>query len=1019
MKRCFLKILCAFVLLLTINQTADAQNKLVIGKVTNESGAPISSASVLLKGTANGTSTDSIGAFSITAPGNGVLVVSYVGYTEQDVRINNRTEIPVVLKAGQSTQLSDVVVIGYGSAKKGDLTGPITTVNTENMLKRTTATPMDAIQGSVPGVQVVSNGAPGSSPEVRVRGVGSFNNTSPLYVVDGIFLDDIGFLNPNDIAEMSILKDASGSAIYGVKAANGVVLITTKKGRLNMKPQVTYNGYAGFQMPRKSILSDGPTYTKYLLSLNSAADSVVIRKSAEKYGGTGLNPSTNTDWYDELTRSNALLSNQSVTIRGGGEKVTYSIGLNYIYQNGVMKAKNDYTKYNFHLQLDAKLFSWLKTGTTVYITNIIRFNPNNSAFGSAFINPPVAPVYDDDNVDAFPVKFTNPGITIERGGNPVAEAYYNYNRDKQFQVLPTIFTEADFWKNKITFRTQLGQTYSSLLNTGYGTRWALGPVNPNDPPRSSLSIRQERVTNYVLDNLLTYKDHIGLHNWTLLLGQSAREERFRGTSGSVKDIPQLEEAWYLDRGVKDNTYSDYGSRDASLSYFSRLMYNYANKYLLSATIRKDGSSKYQTKWGNFPSVGLGWVISKEKIMKNQSVFDLLKIRGSWGRAGNDKVRGNAGFVTINQGLGQAAIFGSTGTADGQYVSGYSINYFFKPLTWEVTETWDGGIDFEMLNRRLTGTIGYYDKVTSSAAFDRPFALVNTSIYGNWAKIKNTGYEFVLSWADKVGKVNYQIGGNFTTLKNTVLDLGGLNFQAGPGVFPYQAELPDRMSLGQPINYFYGFQVAGVYQTQSEVDADPIAENYNKTAATKIQPGFFKFEDINSDGVLDGRDMTNIGNPIPTLTFGFNLSLEYKSFDLSVAAFGQSGNKILNVNRGRLVKARFTENADAKFINGLWTGPGSTNSSASGYAFAQQWNRQPNSFFVENGSFFTIQNIQVGYNFTLARDKSPIKMRVFATADKPFIFTQYSGITPEINNNGYDNNVYPLARTFSVGLNATF
>jgi TonB-linked SusC/RagA family outer membrane protein len=1027
MKRTLTQVFVALLLLLGAHLPTQAQNKLITGRVVNENNEPLVGASVVAKNSSKtGTTTSENGSFSLSVTSTtDSLLVTAIGYTAQTVAVSNDIQIKLAPSSGQ---MEEVVVIGYGTQKKADLTAPITTVNTENMLKRTTATPMEALQGSVPGVQVVSAGAPGKSPDVRIRGVGSMNNESPLYVVDGMFVNDIGFLNSNDIADMSILKDASGAAIYGVRAANGVVLITTKKGRLNMKTRVTYNGYVGFQTPAHRLkMADGKQYTTLSLGRQSVQDSGSAMLSAQRFGGSGYSPATSTDWYGELLRSNALMTNHGIDLQGGSDKVTYSAGINYTYQNGIMDALNNFKRYNIRLQMEAKAYSWLKIGFTVHLSNSTTFNPASSAFSQAYSSSPIFPVYDTSNTNAFPVKFTAASV-IGRSddANPVASAYYNYDRVKSFQVLPTIYAEASFWKNKITFRSQLSQLYSSLSRIQYTPRFNLGP-GAKDDAVSHLTSTQERNTNYVLDNLLTYKDGKGLHHWSLLLGQSSREERWRQTWVGADGVPDNEEAWYINQGLVQSAsyYSEQGSLNAGLSYFTRGTYDFDNKYLLTATFRADGSSKYQTKWGYFPSVGLGWVISREGFMKDQKVFDFLKLRGSWGKLGNDGVTPNAGFAIVHQGNDYSAIFGSTATANGQYVPGYTVNRYFTSLRWEVVTEWDGGVDFELLNRKLKGSVDYYNRKTNGIVYNAPLPFTYSSVYGNWGDMVNSGFDVVLNWSDRIGKLGYQIGGNFSTLKNRVTNLGSLS-SITSGFPEWTAEFPNRSTVGQPINYFYGYQFIGVYQTQDEVDKDPIATSYNATASTKIQPGFPKYKDQDGNGILDDKDRINMGSYLPKVTYGFNLGLDYKNFDFSIAFQGVAGNKILNLNRGKLYKASTSLNIDEKFASSLWTGPGSTNAYPSAYALGQGWFKVSNSFFVESGAYLRIQNIQLGYNFNVGK-KSPIAMRVFATADRPFIFTKYNGFTPEINVNnsfnypvyGYDANVYPISSTYSLGVRATF
>lgn len=986
------------------------------GKIVDEKGEALPGVSVRIKGTQSGTLTDVDGMFELEVENkSAVLIFSFVGYNPLEMEVGDRTLFNLSLSPSDQA-LNEVVVVGYGTQKKGDLTAPISTINTEDMLKRTTATPMEALQGSVPGVQVVTSGSPGSSPSVRIRGIGSFNNSNPLYVVDGMFVDDIGFLNPNDIADMSVLKDASGAAIYGVRAANGVVIITTKKGKLNMKTRVTYNGYAGFQVPTNvPKMASGQQFAKYALEWRTPADSGSVRESVARYGGSGLNPSTSTDWYKALLREKALITNQGVDIQGGSDKVTYTAGFNYTYQNGVMDAKNDFTRYNIRLQMEAKAFPWLKVGFTSILNNSTTHYPNNEAFLTAYTASPLFPVYDEKNVNAFPVKFANSGLIGRGDANAISQAYYNFNRLKQFQILPSIYAEADFWSNRLTFRSQLSQLYSSGLRANYVPQRSLGTA----VLVSNLGSRQERTTNYILDNLLTYRDGIGSHNWTVLLGQSSRQEQWRMTRVAADNVPADEEFWYTRQGTPNSAYYDEdGYRNRGVSFFARGTYDFESKYLLTATFRADGSSKYQTKWGYFPSVGLGWVVSRENFMEDQNTFDFLKLRGSWGKLGNDGIRPNSGYASVTVGNPGSSIFGSTGSANGQYVPGYNVNNFFANITWEVVTEWDFGIDFELLKNRLKGSVDYYNRKTSDVALERSFPFGAPNIYGNWASMDNSGFDVSLTWNHQVGKLGYQLGGNFSTLKNKVTDIGSLLNIPG-GYSEWMAEFPNRIEVGQPIQYFYGYEVAGIYQNQSEIDADPMATSANAGAPGTVQPGFFKYRDLNGNGVKDDGDRTFLGSYLPKVTYGFNAGLNYGKFDLNVVFQGVAGNKIMNLNRGRYVKGQSSLNLDAAFYENLWTGPGSTNEYPSAFALSKSWNRpQGASFFVENGAYLRVQSVQLGYNFKVG-GKSPVSMRVFATADRPLIFTKYSGFTPEISGIGYDSNVYPISATYSMGVRATF
>ena len=995
-------------------------DKIITGHVLDENGKPVPGASVVVKGTNNGTTTKEDGSFSLSIPDNApdvVLVVTSVGYEKNEVPLEGKDDITIAIVA-QAKEMNEVVVIGYGTSTKKDLTAPVSTVNIDDLNKRTTSSPMAGLQGSIAGVQVTNSGAPGSTPSVRIRGVGSLNNENPLYVVDGMFVDNIDFLNPSDIEDMSILKDASGAAIYGVRAANGVVLITTKKGRMNMKPRVTYNGYVGFQTPVNMLkMANGQQYAAMELGKGFASDSAKVTLSVAKFGGSGLNPSTSTDWYGELLRKNAFMQNHGIDIAGGTEKVNYAFGVNYLYQNGIMDAENSYNRYNIKLQTEAKPFSWLKAGYTVHLSNSTLFSPDNGAFTLAYYASPLYPVYDPANALARPVDFaSSTSIGFNNGvfNNPVADAYYHYDRTKSFQVLPSVYAELNFWKNKLTFRSQLSQRLASNQNYNYQPEYYVDnnqhSVYEQTTLLSRLTSKQDRYTNYVLDNLLTYKDAAGDHHWTVLLGHSVREERWRNTSVSANDIPANQESWYVGLGTRNATdYTEDGSRFGGISYFARGTYDYKGTYLLTATIRADGSSKYQTKWGYFPSVGLGWVLSNESFLSDQNLFDFLKVRASWGRLGNDGIAGNAGYAKVYSGNDYSGVFGSTAFTNGALIPGYRVDARFSSLGWEVVEETDAGIDFTMADQKLKGTIDYYHRITNNLVFNRDNASVGGTTYGNFGKVVNSGLEFTLNWNDKIGNVGYNIGANLTTLKNKVSDLNSLAYQM-TGI----SEYPTRMEIGKPLNFFYGYQVAGIYQTQAEVDADPIAE------ANGAVPGYFKFKDQNGDKVLDASDRVDLGSYLPKVIYGLNLGLEYKSFDISVVLQGQGGNKILNLNRA--LRSKYTDmNGDAEFVSNLWNGKGSTNKYPSAYATTQNYNSTASAFYVENGSYLRIQNVQLGYTFKAGKDDT--RIRLYVTADRPAIFTRYSGFTPEVGNSdvtqqsniGYDTNIYPVSATYSFGV----
>ncbi|MBB3186614.1 SusC/RagA family TonB-linked outer membrane protein [Microbacter margulisiae] len=1012
------KVWYMLLLLSFVSLQLAAQSVRVTGTVRDaENNSTLPGVSVMVKGSSQGVPTDLNGRFEISVPKGSMLQFSYIGYVRQEHIVNAGETLNINLQP-ETTKMNEVVVIGYGTSKAKDLTAPIAVVKPETLLQRTTASPMDALQGSVAGVQVTTNGAPGSSPSVRIRGVGSLNNEGPLYVVDGMFFNNIDFLNSSDIQSMSILKDASAAAIYGVRAANGVVIITTKSGVPDMPTKITYSGYAGFQTPSNMLkMANGAEYATMELAKGFTSDAAHVTLSSQKFGGSGNNPTTSTDWYGQLLRTSAFTQNHAINISGGGEKTTYSAGINYLYQDGIMNTKNYYDRLNINAQTDYQAFPWLKIGYNVVVSNATLFSPNQAAFAYAYAASPLYPVYDPNNTLATPIDYassTSIGYGNGEYSNPVAAAHYYYNKTNLLQVLPTVFAQFNLWGDKLVFKTQYSQSLALNRNVTEIPQYYVDAYQLN-PTVAQLTKEQDFYSNYILDNTLTYKDQYGKNHLSVLLGNSVRSESWQKLqgSGTLMGIPNMPEYFYLSSAGGLSTTDD-GTQYNGLSFFTRAAYDYASRYLLTVTMRADGSSKYQQKWGYFPSIGAGWIMSDENFMKHQHLFDYLKARVSWGQLGNDAVPASNGFATIQSGNSYSGIFGSSASTNGSYVPGYVNTNFFSWLKWEVVNEWDGGLDFSMLKQRLNGTVDYYNRVTNNAVIYAPQPMGAPTLLGNFGEISNSGFEFSLNWKDKIGDFGYSIGANLSTLKNNVKNLHGLAYMMGG-----KAEFPTISEPGAPLNSFYGYKVVGVYQNAAQVAADPIA------VANGLQPGDFKYADVNKDGILDSKDRVLLGSYLPTVTYGMNVGVSYKHLELNVMLQGQAGNKILNMNRAN--RLWYSDmNGDAKFVTHLWTGEGSTNSYPSALGTTKGWNNMASSFFVESGAYLRVQTIQLAYSFKLGNSMKAPSMRVSFTADRPIIFTKYSGFTPEIGysqaynwGSGYDTQTYPTASTYTIGWTITY
>ncbi|MEA1785237.1 TonB-dependent receptor [Arenibacter sp. GZD96] len=975
----------------------------VSGSITDVNGEPLPGASVLLKGTNTGTQSDFDGNFVLgNIPSNGTLVISYIGFIEQEINVNGRTALAIALQE-DAQALDEVVVIGYGQIKSKDLTSAITTVKAEELMMNPTGNAMQALQGRVAGLQIVNNGSPGQAPTVRVRGVGSFdpNAAGPLFVVDGAFFEDITFLNPSDIASVSVLKDASAAAIYGVRAANGVVIIETKSGTFNKKSEITYDGYTGYQVAQNVLkMANSEQFTTIALESGSAPDAQFILNAMQRFGRSRVNPNipnVNTDWYDEVTRL-GLIQNHSLGFNGGSDNATYSIGGNYFEQEGLLKMKNEYQRFNLRSRIDFKVNDRLTVGGNVVLSNATRYDAEDSAWRQAFFAVPILPVFDELNVNATPVRYANAqDLGFRNGQNPFPSMDFTENRSKIRNVLANFYAQIEFIPKKLTFKTAYNHNFQTEERREIRLPFFIG----DNFQREDASILKRNITisNQIWDNTLTYTEAFGKHNLSVLGGSSFRNESFEMLQARGLNFPLSgEEAFFLDQAqtiVQDDV-RDNGRKEFGLSFFGRISYNFDDRYLLYGTFRADGTNKYQEKWGYFPTVGAAWVLSQETFMENNGVFDFIKLRGSWGRLGNDKVPSSEGSITSN--VVNTAL-------DDVLVSGVSTSSDFTALKWEVTEEVNGGLSARMLNNNLSIEADYYVRNTQDAVIPVLRPLIPGSTRQNIGEIRNSGFELALNWSKRVSdNFSYSIGGNFATLTNKVKDLGGQPFlDAG------SAEFRQRSIVDQSLFAFYGREVIGVYQNEAEIQADPVA------VANNLVPGDFKYKDINGDGDITDDDRKVLGSFLPDYSFGFNLGFEYKSFDFSLSGFGQGGNKILNRKRGEVIFTTST-NIDRDFAINRWHGEGTSNSYPSAAGIRKGWNQRLNNFFIEDGDFFRIQNISLGYTINKNREHPGLpQLRIYVTAEKPLTVFDYNGFNPEVAD-GVDNQTSPVPAVYTIGVN---
>ena len=682
-----------------------------------------------------------------------------------------------------------------------------------------------------------------------------------------------------------------------------------------------------------------------------------------------------------------------------------------------MDVENYYRRLNFRAALDFEARSWLKVGFNGLFSNSQQQLPNNAAWQKAFNTPSIIPVYDNSREDkVFPTKYASPEqIGLETNFyNPVATANYYDNRNDSYQVLSNFYAQVNLIPEKLNVRSSYSYDYSLARGTNFTPTYYVGANQQANV--TSLTKSDRNYYKWIWDNTATYTDQWGKHGFTGMLGVSMRQEQYKLLEGTATNVPEGEDVWkYISLGNKEGvTVKDDGYRYRGLSYFTRLNYNYDDKYMLMFTFRADGSSKYNDKWGYFPSVGAAWVISQEPFMKNQNILDYLKLRASWGKLGNDKIAASAGFSSINN---VQSVFGPN-----QALDGYTNSSNFSWLGWEVVNETNVGVNFSTLKNRLSADIDWYYRVTENAVISPKIPMQGETLAGNYGEILNTGVDLSLNWADKIGKdFTYNVGVNLSYLHNEVKSLKDnmTIIKGGKTV----------NKIGEKMNSYYGFKVVGIYQTPKECAADPIA------VANGLEPGDFKYQDVNGDHVIDGSDKQILGSYIPDITYGINLGFTYKNLDFALTTYGQAGGELWNRKRA-LRYAQSNYNFDKAQYDNRWTGPGSTNEHPSAKALIKTWNVSDSnnaSYFVESSNYFRIQNITLGYSFKNLKIGSYVMpgIRLSLTADRPFTTFKANSFSPELGSyvdgttferkesEGWDTEVYPLTATYTFGVQIDF
>jgi len=1003
-KRGTLKALLLLLFFLFVISVSYAQVRTITGTVSaSDTKETLPGATVVIKGTTTGAVTDINGKYSIKVPdGKIILVYSFVGYTSQEIEPGGQSILDVMLQPSKTT-LSELVVVGYGTLRKMDLTGAVSTVKTDDITKITSMNPIENLAGKVAGVQITSaSGTPGESPVVRIRGVGTIGDASPIYVVDGVILSDISYLNSADIESITVLKDASATAMYGNRGANGVFVITTKTGKAGEgKTAFTLNGEIGWQkLAHKISLLNGKDYANIINEFQPGT-----------YNNVDLLP--NTDWQNQIFHL-APMYNFEGSASGSSKTVQYYIGVGYFDQEGIID-KSYFKRLTLKIDNTYELTKNIKFGNNITVTPYTQQVAPDVTFQAYRAQPIIEPYKADGNFNAVP------GV-----GNPLAALAFSNNYNKGIRAVGNLFAEVSFLKNFVV-KSSYGIDAAYNKGESFTPAYTVSPTQFN--LYSLLGKAYSDNLTWLWENTISYKKDFGKHYLDVVAGytmQNATNE-FVNLTGSniIRDDPNF---WYIQPQyvldpshninniglISDNV--DPNEYFSMISYLVRVNYTMFKKYILTLTYRRDGSSKFSqsNRWGDFPSIAVGWNTSEEKFMSRIKFLSKLKLRGSWGIVGNDKIPYLSRFSTVNSNI--VTIFGTGSSADPGATYGAIGN---DKLKWETTSQVDVGLETGFFKDRLTADFDYYDKETYGILVGLTIPAyfgngLNTKEIFNAAKVQNKGFEFSLGWRDQAGKLKYNIGINGTTISNKIISIGGVS---GSDTVLYGGYLGNGQSVtasrvGLPIGAFYGYKTNGIFQTQAELNS------YPHLADATV--GSLRFVDVNGDGKLDGRDRTYIGSPIPTFVFGFTAGFEYRGIDLAIDIQGQTGNKIFNAKE---IIRPDQYNYESHVLN-AWTGPGTSYTEP--VASAGGYNYLPSDHYVQDGSFLRIRDVILGYTLPIKITQKIYvqKLRIYVKADNLFTWTKYTGYTPEIGSfdalsNGVDFGAYPTTSVYSIGLNLNF
>lgn len=989
--------------------------------ISGEDGEPIIGASVSVQDSRLGTITDIDGNFSLSVPdAESVLIFSYLGMVPQEISVGDKRTFSITLEPS-SSMLNEVVVVGYGTQQRSKISGAVSTVSAEEIQATPILRAEQALQGRTAGVLVTQNsGSPGSPLMVRIRGVGTINNSDPLYIVDGIPVEGIDFLNPNDIETINVLKDAASAAIYGARGANGVVLINTFSGANGRDGQVNFHSYYGMQSPWKTLnLLDAREYAILSNEAHIAAGRSPLPEFANPDAlGEG------TDWLGELFQP-APMSSHQLSIQGGNAKSSYVLSGNYFSQDGIVGgSKAGFDRITARLNTRNQVKSWLTVGNSLSYTSLKRrFLPENNEFTTPLVRAmnmdPVTPVRKPDGTYAYS-NYSDTDIV-----NPLNQIDQTHDRWNSERIVGAIFAELKPIAG-LTIRSAFSIDYTFATRNTFFPKFDLS-VDPviSDAPAgekrliNTVALGNNTWKNWQWENVATYEFAIqSRHNFGFTLGTTALYNRAEYSGGANTNLPSNDPADAFIANTIDpiTAQSAFSGADESslLSVFGRINYDFDGKYLASVTLRGDGSSRFgaNNRYGYFPSISAGWVLSEEYFW-NSSFVNFFKIRASWGQNGNDRI-GNYSFTTVVL-PGQNYVFGPDNVITSGSVALRASN---PDLRWETITQTDIGLDVEFLNGKFNFVTDYYIKNTSDMLYAIPVLLTSGTEppVQNIASVSNRGWELALNYRDYESNLQYSFGGNITFLQNEVTDLGPGGLPVIAGRIQSANANVTRTVVGGQIGAFYGYVTDGIFQNQQEV-------NDHAFQSEGTRPGDIRFMDLNGDGVIDELDQDFIGSPIPKLLYGFTAEIKYKGFDMQMFWQGTYGNDIYNAT----VRYDFTYVNRPESALERWTGPGTSNFEPRANLFDPNQNARVSDRFVEDGSFIRLKNLQVGYTIPEATSSrlGLASCRIYVSGQNLLTFTRYSGLDPEIGQIGsslelgIDKGFYPQARVLLAGINVNF